>query len=426
MASIEALKPDVYVKGAEYADLLLDKSANIVREKAAVERYGGQVYFTGGETFSSTKLAHFHLSAPEAAQENPLLRNERVLFRDLSDRGFTLQQLKTFLADASRLRVCLLGETIIDEWVDVTVTNLSQKSRCVAGLETARSRQIGGTGVIALHLASFVEEIHCFTNGPLLEYPANVQVTTLSPDSLVKTRFVDRENGYRLFEAKSQDLVNPRHPDVNFEDYDLVLVADFGHGLLDAGTMNRHIAGKTRPYVAVMAQVNSSNYGYNLPIKYRGADYVSLNRTEAELCLRERGLALEELGARIGRLLDTETMSVTNGDGGVLVKRGDEMYTLPSLATSVVDTIGCGDAYFALSAVAACLQHTKQAGLAHRLDIRRRDLADLLGLDHPLAQLRRERHSAGDKLIMAELLGCDPCGRGAAARFTHDGHGASS
>ncbi len=28
---------------------------------------------------------------------------------------------------------------------------------------------------------------------------------------------------------------------------------------------------------------------------------------------------------------------------------------LPTLSTSVVDTIGCGDAYFALSSVAACL-----------------------------------------------------------------------
>ncbi len=37
-----------------------------------------------------------------------------------------------------------------------------------------------------------------------------------------------------------------------------------------------------------MAQVNSSNYGYNLPLKYVGADYYSLNRTEAELCLHER------------------------------------------------------------------------------------------------------------------------------------------
>src|SRR5258708_7176077 len=100
---IEALHPDVYVKGPEYAHLVLDKTANIFREKALVERHGGRIYFTTtGETFSSTKLAHFLLAAPEASQGNPLLRNDRVLFRDLSDRGFTLAQLKTLLASASR------------------------------------------------------------------------------------------------------------------------------------------------------------------------------------------------------------------------------------------------------------------------------------------------------------------------------------
>src|SRR5207244_3799568 len=125
---IEALHPDVYVKGPEYANLVLDKSANIFREKAIVEAYGGRIHFTTGETFSSTKLSHFLLASPEASQGNPLLRNDRVLFRDVSHLGFTLDQLKGFVAGASRLRVCLLGETIIDEWVDVNVTNLSQKS----------------------------------------------------------------------------------------------------------------------------------------------------------------------------------------------------------------------------------------------------------------------------------------------------------
>ena len=48
-------------------------------------------------------------------------------------------------------------------------------------------------------------------------------------------------------------------------------------------------------FVAAMAQVNSSNYGYNLPTKYHGVDYVSLNRTEAELCLQERNLPIADV-----------------------------------------------------------------------------------------------------------------------------------
>ena len=145
----------------------------------------------------------------------------------------------------------------------------------------------------------------------------------------------------------------PPLPD--FNEYDLVLVADFGHGLLNAAAVNERIARKGRALVAAMAQVNSSNYGYNLPTKYHEADYYSLNRTEAELCLRERNLPLGELIARISRLLDAETLSVTDGDQGVIVKKGGDVFCLPTISTSVVDTIGCGDAYFALSSIAAAL-----------------------------------------------------------------------
>src|SRR5579872_4961659 len=164
LSAIEHLHPDVYVKGPEYADLTLDASRSIYHEMRILESYGGRIHFTSGETFSSTKLSHFLLNAPEAAQTNPLLRNERVLFKDISALGFRLEQLKTFLAKAATLRVCVIGEAIVDEWVDVTLTSLSTQSRCIGGLETGRVRQVGGAGVIALHLANFVDHVDCFTN----------------------------------------------------------------------------------------------------------------------------------------------------------------------------------------------------------------------------------------------------------------------
>ncbi len=357
VSAIEALRPDVYVKGPEYSHLLLDKSSNISHEKALVESYRGRIHFTSGETFSSTKLSHFLLSSPEAAQDNPLLRNDRVLFRDLSSRGFTLEEVKGFLAAASRLRICLLGETIIDEWVDVSVENISQKSRCVAGLETSRVRQIGGAGIVALHLASFARSVDCFTNGLSAEaVPANVSVIPLADTPLVKTRFVDRDTGFPLFEAKQVTLDGVRRDrSPQFEDYDVVLIADFGHGLLDPAAINRQLARPRRALVSAMVQVNSSNYGYSLPTKYVGADYYSLNRTEAELCLHEQGLALPELVDRMARLLGAEKLSVTDGGSGVIARLKDERFALPTLSTSVVDTIGCGDAYFALSSLAVAL-----------------------------------------------------------------------
>jgi len=354
-AAIEALHPDLYVKGSEYSNLVLDKTKNIFREKQLVESHGGRIHFTTGETFSSTKLSHFLQASPEAAQTDPLLRNDRAVFRDVSELAFKLEELKSFLVRASELRVCVLGETIIDEWVDVTVTNMSQKSRCVAGQETARIRQIGGTGIIALHLANFVKHLHCVTNGLIGDLPPNISVTQLADSPLVKTRFVDRDSGSPLFEAKVLDIPAVSAALPTFDDYDLVLVADFGHGLLDARDINQRIASRKRCTVAAMAQVNSSNYGYNLPVKYVGADYYSLNRTEAELSLHEKDLPAEELVDRMSRLLNCRRLSVTDGSQGAIVRMNDEVFSLPTLSTSIIDTIGCGDAYFALSSLAAAL-----------------------------------------------------------------------
>jgi sugar/nucleoside kinase (ribokinase family) len=39
-----------------------------------------------------------------------------------------------------------------------------------------------------------------------------------------------------------------------------------------------------------------------------------------------------------------------------VVKLGDDFFSLPTLSTSVVDTIGCGDAFFALGSLAAALR----------------------------------------------------------------------
>ncbi len=296
LSAIEALHPDVYVKGPEYADLTLDKSRSIYHEMRVLESYGGKMHFTAGETFSSTKLSHFLLAAPEAAQRNPLLRNDRIRFKDISGLGFALDELKQFVAKAARLRVCVIGETIIDEWVDIELTNLSTQSRCVAGIECSRVKQIGGVGIIARHLANFVREVHSFTNGLAGDAPSNVHHTALADGTLVETRFVDAGTGRPVFKTKSVGLSGVQ-PDglPRFDDFDLVIIADFGHGLLDAVALNRRIAESKTATVAAMAQVNSSNYGYNLPIKYAGADYYSLNRTEAELCLHERHLTLEDL-----------------------------------------------------------------------------------------------------------------------------------
>jgi bifunctional ADP-heptose synthase (sugar kinase/adenylyltransferase) len=198
-----------------------------------------------------------------------------------------------------------------------------------------------------------VKHVDCFTNelrGPL---PENMHVHQLASGELTETRFVDRDTGRPVFKSKRltlSDVSSGHLPD--FGGYDLVLIADFGHGLLDSVAVNQRIAARGRAVAAAMVQVNSSNFGYNLPIKYHGADYYSLNRMEAELCLHERDLPLPELVERSAALLGAGAVSVTDGANGAMIHMGEDGCALPSLSVSAIDSIGCGDAYFALSSAA--------------------------------------------------------------------------
>lgn len=53
---IEALKPDIYAKGPDYAVAEDDESGKITEERLAVEKHGGRLLITGGIKFSSTTL----------------------------------------------------------------------------------------------------------------------------------------------------------------------------------------------------------------------------------------------------------------------------------------------------------------------------------------------------------------------------------
>src|SRR5438270_764642 len=65
------------------------------------------------------------------------------------------------------------------------------------------------------------------------------------------------------------------------EDYDLVIVADFGHGLLGPRTID--VLQKHAPYLAMNVQTNSANMGYNPVTKYQRADYVCIHENELRL-----------------------------------------------------------------------------------------------------------------------------------------------
>ena len=248
VAAIEALQPDVYVKGSEYSNLILDKTANIFREKDLVEGYGGRIHFTTGETFSSTKLSHFLLASPEAVQDNPLLRNERVLFRDVSTLRFTLEELKTFLV--RRERAARLPARRDDRrrvggrrgHEPVPEVAMRGRPGDGAGPPDRRDRHHRAAPVELRQAGGLFHERHARRCRPRQHHgdAAHARARSSRPASSIATadcRCSSRRSS--TFPTSAAEL-----PD--FDDYDLVLIADFGHGLLDARAINERIAQEAK------------------------------------------------------------------------------------------------------------------------------------------------------------------------------------
>jgi bifunctional ADP-heptose synthase (sugar kinase/adenylyltransferase) len=134
--------------------------------------------------------------------------------------------------------------------------------------------------------------------------------------------------------------------------YDLIVVCDYGHGLIDSETMS--LIQNNSKFLAINCQTNSSNYGMNIITKYDRADTFALDEKELALAFREYGTNKGELLSRLCNQLHAEVGWLTIGAKGASVKsKNESVLTVPALTLRVTDTIGAGDAFFALSSLAA-------------------------------------------------------------------------
>lgn len=101
---IESLRPDVYIKGAEYAEAEQDVTGKIVDERLAVERGGGRIVFTDDVVHSSSALINQFMDI-----HDPPLQDYLNRLRGTQRLGDVLAALDK-VADC---RVLLVGDAIL-------------------------------------------------------------------------------------------------------------------------------------------------------------------------------------------------------------------------------------------------------------------------------------------------------------------------
>ena len=147
---------------------------------------------------------------------------------------------------------------------------------------------------------------------------------------------------------------------------DVVLLFDFGHGLMQP--LVRELVQDSAKFLALNCQTNSNNHGFNIISRqYQRADAFALDEQEMMLAAGQRQMEhARELG-RLKKKLRSQYAWLTRGAVQTIGLRDREAVCLcPPLERDLVDTIGAGDAFFSVAALAA----------AKRLPV---DLATFLG-----------------------------------------------
>ncbi|MBM3245884.1 MAG: adenylyltransferase/cytidyltransferase family protein [Candidatus Omnitrophica bacterium] len=360
--TIKRLRPHFYVKGNDYAKRQDDITAKIYEEEEAVKSVGGAMYFTDEVSFSSSSLINMFLT--------PYPEEARNFFLDFRKRYACDRIINTLKAIAG-VKVLVIGDVIIDEYHYCVGMAKAQKDNIIATKFVNDEIFAGGVLAAANHIAGFCKDVTLVSClGQKNDYKDFIK-THLRPNiktnfydrqdapTVVKRRFVEPNFLTKLFEicyledaAALPPALESRvcdYLDRRLKDFDMVLVADFGHGFITPKIVQT-LCEKAN-FLAVNVQTNSANIGFNLITKFPRVDYICIDEAEIRFACHDRFSDLKQLVRIISKKLNCHKIIITRGHKGSLVYSKKEGFKEVSIfSKEIVDRIGAGDAYFSITA----------------------------------------------------------------------------
>lgn len=358
---VQRIQPDVLAKGQAHKDRDQEISRKIFKEEKDLFWGKTEIMETGGFSFSSTEIITRFLDIyPEDTKQFLQQFFQKYSFKEIADLFHGLEKLK----------VCLVGDGIIDEYHYCEPMGKAAKANLVVNRFMGNEVFAGGSFAIANHVAGICKEVRLVTllgkENPRDNYIQDNLKPNINakyfyrPDgpTITKTRFVHQYLNQKLFEVNylndapvseelEQEIID--YLESCLADFDLVLLSDFGHGFI---TQNIYETLRSKSKIlAVNTQTNAANTGYNLITKYHNANLVCLDETEVRLAAHDKISGIDLIAQKTKDQIKADHLIVTLGkQGSIGINSKGELSRTPIFSTKVVDTIGAGDAFFAFTA----------------------------------------------------------------------------
>jgi rfaE bifunctional protein kinase chain/domain len=360
---IAMLKPAVVVKGK-------DREAGVNAEREVVESYGGKLFFGSGEVrFSSLDLLRKELLETNfSAIRKPL---------DFPPRhGFSMTDLVGLAKQFTRLKVAVIGDLIVDEYINCDPLGMSQEDPTIVVTPIRSDRFLGGAGIVAAHargLGAEVSYLHVTGNDDIGRYAGemlasynvkNESVVDESRPTTLKQRYrVQGKTLLRVSHLRQHDV--PREVGglilakarKALEGADLLIFSDFNYGCLPQYLVDEIIAHGRQRNIMMVADSQSSSQVSDVS-RFKGMHLLTPTEREARLAMRDFTSGLVVLAEALRQKAQAVHVILTLGNEGLLVQvpesQAGQFATdqLAAFNSTPKDVSGAGDSLLACASMA--------------------------------------------------------------------------
>jgi len=367
--TIKLLKPNFYCKGKEVLDNKdIDKIktanqslSNLQAEEQALREIGGKLHLTDEITFSSSKLIN---------ELMPLISEESKKFLSDFKQNFTTEDLIKILESLKDLRVIVIGEAILDEYVFCKALDKVGREPMVAYKFLNSETYLGGSLAVVGNLINYTQNVSlitCIGNNSyeFIETNLNKNIERnifIQNDirTMVKKRYIDFYKNLKMYEIYNTEEINIneeaedkiiKYLDENLSRFDIIIVSDFGHGMISPRLLD--YLCHCNKFLAVNCQLNAGNFGYNFITKYKRADFVSLNEKELRLPIQEKTGDIKIPLNKLSDKLKANKITITLGPYGSIYYSNGKYFSAPAFIDDPVDIVGASDSILSLSSLLA-------------------------------------------------------------------------
>jgi rfaE bifunctional protein kinase chain/domain len=364
---IETLRPDIVVKGKEH-----ESQDN--EELAALRTYGGHLVFSSGETiFSSLDLIRREFQNFDAKTIS--LPQQYIKRHDIK-----LTNLAMLIRNYSNLRVGVIGDLIVDEYITCQPLGMSQEDPTIVVTPIDSVRFIGGAGIVAAHAASLGASVNFFSiSGDdevglyaakiLKDYGIHAHLLCdVTRPTTLKQRY--RSKGKSLLRvshlhegAISQEIQDEMLSVVKKElpNLDVLVFSDFNYGCLPQSMVD-NIIEHALQYKVFMAADSQSSSQIGDIARFRRMHLITPTEREARLSLKNREDGLVVLAEKLRVQTDAKNLLLKMGEEGLLIHassedRQSEWMTdrIDALNSNAKDVVGAGDSLLITGSMALAL-----------------------------------------------------------------------